>query len=520
MENTKGTFDGMEINGHQVLTIDELPTNLYDKLLGNCDINNVPQEVMKFIEKIEKKTKIVCDNLIENYKIIPIDKDGNCFFQAVANALNIPMQKVREQMAKQLTQPLVDVRNEFETTNKTLKQYEDDLLKNNTFVSDYDVEQLFPIAFPGIGLIILNINDNSSGCDITCSSNLLENKNRYIILLLQHDLNGDAHYDLISIDSKLVLPRGELSDKLVKHVHNQCKTIHLDKENEKTVEEIHPILSNQDKANPIGKEKPVNIDTIPSNQDKANPIGKEKPVNIDTILSNQDKANPIGKEKPVNIDTIQDKANPIGKEKPINIDTAIKKDEIKQMLKNKGYTGLLPKYKNELIDIYNKLYAESPKKTNDVDEPMKPLEKMTLQEIQTELQKKNITKYLPRTKTELIKLYNADRCDPLNDTWCSDDKICDLRNNVCMDKSDIKPTKNTSILFETMNDHQIAGTSANLFQLKHAIKNKKTTEPISLTIPQSVENGVIKVASISELKQQLLDIVHQNTFYKLISELV
>lgn len=460
MENTKGTFDGMEINGHQVLTIDELPTNLYDKLLGNCDINNVPQEVMKFIEKIEKKTKIVCDNLIENYKIIPIDKDGNCFFQAVANALNIPMQKVREQMAKQLTQPLVDVRNEFETTNKTLKQYEDDLLKNNTFVSDYDVEQLFPIAFPGIGLIILNINDNSSGCDITCSSNLLENKNRYIILLLQHDLNGDAHYDLISIDSKLVLPRGELSDKLVKHVHNQCKTIHLDKENEKTVEEIHPILSNQDKANPIGKEK------------------------------------------------------------PINIDTAIKKDEIKQMLKNKGYTGLLPKYKNELIDIYNKLYAESPKKTNDVDEPMKPLEKMTLQEIQTELQKKNITKYLPRTKTELIKLYNADRCDPLNDTWCSDDKICDLRNNVCMDKSDIKPTKNTSILFETMNDHQIAGTSANLFQLKHAIKNKKTTEPISLTIPQSVENGVIKVASISELKQQLLDIVHQNTFYKLISELV
>ena len=496
MENTKGTFDGMEINGHQVLTIDELPTNLYDKLLGNCDINNVPQEVMKFIEKIEKKTKIVCDNLIENYKIIPIDKDGNCFFQAVANALNIPMQKVREQMAKQLTQPLVDVRNEFETTNKTLKQYEDDLLKNNTFVSDYDVEQLFPIAFPGIGLIILNINDNSSGCDITCISNLLENKNRYIILLLQHDLNGDAHYDLISIDSKLVLPRGELSDKLVKHVHNQCKTIHLDKENEKTVEEIHPILSNQDKANPIGKEKPVNIDTI------------------------QDKANPIGKGKPINIDTIQDKANPIGKEKPINIDTAIKKDEIKQMLKNKGYTGLLPKYKNELIDIYNKLYAESPKKTNDVDEPMKPLEKMTLQEIQTELQKKNITKYLPRTKTELIKLYNADRCDPLNDTWCSDDKICDLRNNVCMDKSDIKPTKNTSILFETMNDHQIAGTSANLFQLKHAIKNKKTTEPISLTIPQSVENGVIKVASISELKQQLLDIVHQNTFYKLISELV
>jgi hypothetical protein len=72
-----------------------------------------------------------------------------------------------------------------------------------------------------------------------------------------------------------------------------------------------------------------------------------------------------------------------------------------------------------------------------------------------------------------------------------------------------------------MNDHPIAGTSTNLFQLKHAIKNKKDVEPpISLTIPTSVEQGMMKVKSIEELKEKLTFLTQQNSFYKLISQLV
>ena len=522
MENSKGTYDGMEVNGHQVLTIDELPENLYDKLIGKCDIKDVSEEVMNFIEKIEKKTKSVCDNLLDNYKIIPIDKDGNCFFQAVGNALNIPMKKVREMMANKLTQKLVDVRNEFDHSNKTLGQYKDEILSDGTFVSDYDVEQLFPITFPGTGLIILNMNSesDSSGCDITCSSNLLENKNKYIVLLFQQDpsqnKDNGAHYDLISINSKPVLSHGDLSNKLIQRIHKQCKTIHFETDKIKPLDTTKNIKDiDQTKTNEI---KPLkNVKDV--EQTKTNEI---KPLDVLKNIKDieqLDKKNVEQKE----IEQL-DKKNVEQKETEQldknNIDKLelLKKEAIKQLLKEKGYTGILPKYKTELIGIYNKLYTEKGK--TDEEHATKPLEKMTIQEIQTELQKKNITKYLPRTKTELIKLYNADRCDPVQEEWCSGDKICDLRNNVCMDKADIKPTKNTSIVFETMNDHPIAGTSTNLYQLKHAIKNKKKIEPISLTMPTSVEGGVIKVQSIDELKKTLIDIAQQNSFYKLISQLV
>ena len=586
MENSKGTYDGMEVNGHQVLTIDELPENLYDKLIGKCDIKDVSEEVMNFIEKIEKKTKSVCDNLLDNYKIIPIDKDGNCFFQAVGNALNIPMKKVREMMANKLTQKLVDVRNEFDHSNKTLGQYKDEILSDGTFVSDYDVEQLFPITFPGTGLIILNMNSesDSSGCDITCSSNLLENKNKYIVLLFQQDpsqnKDNGAHYDLISINSKPVLSHGDLSNKLIQRIHKQCKTIHFETDKIKPLDttknikdidqtktnEIKPLKNVKDveqtKTNEI---KPLDVlknikdieqldkknveqkeieqlDVLKNIKDieqldKKNVEQKEieqlDKKNVEQKETEQlDKKNVEQKEteqldkKNVEQKEIEqlDKKNVEQKETEQldknNIDKLelLKKEAIKQLLKEKGYTGILPKYKTELIGIYNKLYTEKGK--TDEEHATKPLEKMTIQEIQTELQKKNITKYLPRTKTELIKLYNADRCDPVQEEWCSGDKICDLRNNVCMDKADIKPTKNTSIVFETMNDHPIAGTSTNLYQLKHAIKNKKKIEPISLTMPTSVEGGVIKVQSIDELKKTLIDIAQQNSFYKLISQLV
>ena len=489
MQNSKGMYDGMEVNGHQVLTIDELPENLYDKLIGKCNIKDVSKEVMNFIEKIEKKTKSVCDNLLENYKIIPTDKDGNCFFQAIGNALNIPMKKVREMMANNLTQHLVDIRNEFGHSNKTLGQYKDELLKEGTFVSDYDVEQLFPISFPGIGLIILNMN-SKNGCDITCSSTLLENKNKYIVLLFQRDPSLDkdngAHYDLISIKSKPVLSYGELSNKLIQHVHKQCKTIQLA---QKELDVQPPVVEKELDVQPPVVQKEL-LPVVEKELDVQPPVVQKE------LLDVQEKELDVTK----------------------NLEL-MKKEDVKKMLKEKGYVGILPKYKSELIEIYKKLYNKKDDKP--VDKSFKPLDKMTLQEIQTELQKKNITKYLPRTKTELIKLYNADRCDPIQEQWCTGDKVCDLRNNVCMDKVDIKPTKNTSIVFETMNGHPIAGTSAILYQLKHAIKNKKQIEPISLTMPTSIEGtDTIKVNTLEELKQMLNNLTQQNSFYKLVSRLV
>ena len=416
-------------------------------------------------------------------------------------------------MADKLTQKLVDIRHEFGYSKKTLKQYKDELLTEGEYVNDYDVEQLFPLAFPKIGLIILNVN-SGSGCNITCSSSLLENKEKYIVLLFQRDPNQDkdngAHYDLISINSKLLLPFGELSDKLISHIHKQCKTIHL--------------KSNQLDSDSLTKgtieklEEPKETEDIKVTKDIEEPKKLEEPKVTKEPKKLEEPKDIKKLEEPKDIEDIEETKTLDG-EKNVKLDT-MKKDEIKQVLKDKGYTGLLPKYKTELIDLYKKLYVKPIEKEQGNKELLKPLDKMTIQEIQTELQKKNITKYLPRTKAELIKLYNADRCEPIDDKWCSEDKICDLRNNVCMDKQDIKPTKNTAITFETINNHQVAGTSANLFQMKHAMKNKKVIEPISLTIPQSVEGNVIQVKNLEELKTMLNVLTQQNSFYKMISQLV
>jgi hypothetical protein len=120
----------------------------------------------------------------------------------------------------------------------------------------------------------------------------------------------------------------------------------------------------------------------------------------------------------------------------------------------------------------------------------------------------------------LIKLLNADRCDPVNDKWCEKDMVCDLRNNVCMKKEDIKPTKNTAIAFDTIDDNKVSGTTANIYQLKHTLENKKEVEPISLTIPSSIETNMLKVKSLEELKKLLTTLTQQNIFYKAVSQLV
>ena len=515
MENDNGTYDGMEIENNQVLTIQELPKNLHEKLLGQCKPIQVPKPALDIIDKFNKKTTDFCNNILENYKLIPIAGNGNCFFQSIANATNSTVQQVRQKMANQLTQKLVDIRNEFNTLVKTLQDYKTELLTDGTYVGDYDVEQLFPLAYSKLGLIILNTGGDANQCTITCSSNLLENKEKYIVLLFQRNLKQDtdagAHYDLISINSKLQLSFNDLPTNLINSIHKQCKTIQLKSITEKVIEKPKLPVEQISKPNLV---LPVEKEKIISKSNLVVPVEKEKIISkpnlvlpVEKIISKPNLVLPVEKKKP----NIEDELNTL---------VHLNSDKIKQLLKDKGYTGIPPKYKKDLIELYKQLYLTKDA-TADIKKDEPKVENMTLVQLQTELKKKNITKYLPRTKLEMIKLLKADRCDPINNVWCKDDQVCDLRNNVCLDKPDIKSTKNVTVIFDEINGHPIAGPSVNIFKTKNDVTKQKDVEPVSITIPKSIEgDDVIHVQNINELATILESLTSQNNFNKTISLLI
>lgn len=600
MKNDKGNYDAMEIDGSYVVSIEDLPKNMYNKLIGQCTMKHVPKKALDVIEKIEKKSATFCDNILTDYKIIPIDKDGNCFFQSVGNATNLTVKQVRQKMADQLTQKLVDIRQEFATTPKTLSDYKQELLTEDEYVNDYDVEQLFPLAFPKTGLIILNTTSTNT-CTITCSSNLLQNKEKYIVLLFQRDSTKDkdngAHYDLISIHSKLQIPFNELSKQLIDHIHKQCKTIHIqDKVLQPTEKEVElknkskcpddspkakdgKHVCNEETGNWVVKSGKIGQHILKTIQtdNKAKPCPEDSPkAKDDKHVCNEETGNWVVKSGKIgqhilktiankkeikvveppkkNVEIIKDKEKEVPKknkkdvesveeqpkkkekeveepptekevekpkekeveEKELELTDIVKLnvDELVKLLKDKGYTGKIPKYKSKILELYKTQYYKEPINTD--TKPTKPYDKMTIPELQAELKKINISNKLPRTKDELKKILNADRCNPINNEWCKDDQVCDLRYNVCLNKSDIKSTKNTKVIFDAVDEHPIAGTTADIFKVKTTLKKK--IEPVSITIPKSIDDNIIQVKDLTELKQLLGTLSTQTSFNKILSQ--
>lgn len=139
----------------------------------------------------------------------------------------------------------------------------------------------------------------------------------------------------------------------------------------------------------------------------------------------------------------------------------LKIEEIKEILAKRGYIGKLPVYKKDILALFEELFVEKEMNKADVDYNL-----LTLVEITAELKKKNITKNLPRTKQELLAMLTAPRCDPVDNVWCDDDKVCDILNGICVDKDSQAKGK---IVQATIKNHMVSGTKAHIKALLEKI---------------------------------------------------
>ena len=74
---------------------------------------------------------------------------------------------------------------------------------------------------------------------------------------------------------------------------------------------------------------------------------------------------------------------------------------------------------------------------------------------------------LPNKKSELIKLLQQNKCSPIDNKYCANDDICDIRNNICMSPN----FKKRGLVKITMNGKEIIGTKKAIDHLSKQIKN-------------------------------------------------
>ena len=171
---------------------------------------------------VVKKHEHACGLNIPNLTVIDIPKDGNCFYNSIATALDSTIKDVRQKFADAVTLEFINNVNATKANEKyTVQTYKKTLLKNNNWVPDSAIP-LFPKAYKdgSLGLIILNQNTTNGTCTVTCYDTLLENKGAYIILLF----SGGNHYDLIQIGKNKVIQKKNLPAPIVDKI-KQCKNI-------------------------------------------------------------------------------------------------------------------------------------------------------------------------------------------------------------------------------------------------------------------------------------------------------
>lgn len=415
VKNDTNTFDFVKINEKIILSINDIPPNIYKKILNNCETVNV-------VEKSSNNCDEILDKLNIQYQLEQIPGDGNCFYSFVAKALNLEdAQQVRRLFAEHLTEDdwksIQGIYNAQMVAKEIFSRqdYIDKiLLKDGVWVRDSDVELLFPKAFSDTSLILFD--NGQTKCNLFCSL-IVPNKKYYIFGRYQKEL----HYDLYKINDKFKLTWDEIPTKLQIYIKNTCQQ---NFENIKLTENEFEQISHL---------------TLPN---------------------------------------------------------------LKLLFQQKNYIGKLPTHKKELLDLFKKLFVENVEHTTS---PNVDYESLTLQEIIAELKKLGITNNLPRKKNLLLDLLNAPKCNPLNNEWCENDKICDIMNNVCVNDSQIKG----NVVKETINEHSISGTKTMIKKLKDTLKDTDVYGDTDLNVGTSLDD-MYSVSNKTELLKYL-DNLQKNT---------
>ena len=188
----------------------------------------------------------------------------------------------------------------------------------------------------------------------------------------------------------------------------------------------------------------------------------------------------------------EEKAEPPKMKVKYNLEFLQKKTvvELKSLAKSIGLVGYSKLKKDELIESIIRMKKPFVEEKEEKEEPIRKvpspivvpveipepevsedLSSMNVKQLRDLLKSKGVEIGLTtKSKAQLIELAMADRCNPVEDIYCSDDQYCDLRNNVCV-KSKINN------LFEmNINNKKVLGSKKSLDELTNLLRKKQKEE--------------------------------------------
>ena len=109
---------------------------------------------------------------------------------------------------------------------------------------------------------------------------------------------------------------------------------------------------------------------------------------------------------------------------------------------------------------------------------------LSVPELKNLLKEKGITKVIPKLKPSLIAFANADTCSPLEGSFCKIGEVCDLRNNICLDPKYITG----KVLTKSFGKYGITGQKDNVNEVINILGKTKVDEVDEETVMEKEED--------------------------------
>ena len=150
-----------------------------------------------------------------------------------------------------------------------------------------------------------------------------------------------------------------------------------------------------------------------------------------------------------------------------------------------GKTHIIVMIGIKLNNVKNQ--SKSPKKDNNIFPNEDVYVNKDRNELLNLLKDYGVTKGIDNLKkTELLEYLKSERCDPLDEKYCSDDKVCDMRNNICLPPNLVKNNLSKLVL---ENGNEIVGSKEDIEKLKQELGIKKVENKEQIDLENESDNS-------------------------------
>jgi hypothetical protein len=208
-----------------------------------------------------------------------------------------------------------------------------------------------------------------------------------------------------------------------------------------------------------------------------------------------DRLHKVDKEYNTNNKTIPKLKDRLGEELVKEVEEEFKRveDEFKVQNKNKKVKKIKEVAVASMVSMADlpEGWPPAPEEYED-----KGNKKKTEGDINALLEKHNITEGLPRGKEPKKKLFKKKRCTGDNNP-CSEEEHCDLRKNLCVDKTDVANNAN-KMDKEVINGKSYYGTKEARALVKDALLAPASPSPVAPVAPAAAAD-VVEVATVTKV---------------------